>query len=67
MKITKKALKSILNLIIVLIVALAGFIKVKNPLSYLIGVPACSWIAFVLSNAMWTDLLFGEKYGTKEK
>tara|TARA_B100000700_G_scaffold259665_1_gene294619 strand:+ start:3900 stop:4100 length:201 start_codon:yes stop_codon:yes gene_type:complete len=63
----KKALKSILNLIIVLIVALIGFIKVKHPLSYLIGVPVFTWITYLLSNAMLTDLLFGEKYGAKNE
>ena len=61
----KKALKSILNLIVVLIVTLVGFIKVKHPLSYFIGVPVCSWITYLLSNAMWTDLIFGEKFGEK--
>tara|TARA_Y100001968_G_C19372057_1_gene725619 strand:+ start:729 stop:914 length:186 start_codon:yes stop_codon:yes gene_type:complete len=61
MKIRKKTLKSILNLIVVLIVALLGFIKVKHPLSYFLGVPVCTWIAYLLSDAMWTDLIFGEK------
>ena len=61
----KKALKSILNLIVVLVVALVGFIKVKHPLSYLIGVPLVTWIAYLLSNAMWTDLIFGEKFEAK--
>ena len=61
----KRLIKAIINLIVVLIVAIIGFIKVKHPLSYLIGVPALTWVAYLLSNAMLTDLLFGEKYGTK--
>ena len=60
MQIPRKTLKRIINLIVVLIVAIVGFIKVKHPLSYLIGVPFCSWITYLLSDAMWTDLLFGE-------
>ena len=66
MTIQKKNLKTILNLIIVLVVSLVGFIRVKHPLSYLIGVPVVTWIAYLLSNAMWTDLIFGEKYGSKD-
>tara|TARA_B100000700_G_scaffold81582_1_gene91803 strand:+ start:282 stop:479 length:198 start_codon:yes stop_codon:yes gene_type:complete len=65
MPIRKRNLKAILNLIVVLIVALVGFIKVTHPLSYLIGVPVCTWIAYLLSNAMLTDLIFGEKFGAK--
>ena len=67
MTIQKKKLKTILNFIIVLGVSLVGFIRVKHPLSYLIGVPVVTWIAYLLSNAMWTDLIFGEKYGSKDK
>ncbi len=55
-----------LNFIVVLVVALVGFIKVTHPLSYLIGVPAFAWVTYLLSNAMWTDLLFGERYGAKK-
>jgi len=66
MTIQKKKLKTILNFIIVLGVSLVGFIRVKHPLSYLIGVPVVTWIAYLLSNAMWTDLIFGEKYGSKD-
>tara|TARA_Y100001968_G_scaffold333612_1_gene397630 strand:+ start:2924 stop:3118 length:195 start_codon:yes stop_codon:yes gene_type:complete len=61
----KKTLKSILNLIVVLFVSLVGFSKVKHPLSYLIGVPIVTWISYLLSNAMLTDLIFGEKFRTK--
>jgi len=61
MHIRRNALKSIINLIVVLIVALVGFIKVKHPLSYLLGVPACTWLAYLLSDAICTDLIFGEK------
>ena len=61
MHIRRNTLKSIINLIVVLIVALVGFIKVKHPLSYLLGVPACTWIAYLLSDAICTDLIFGEK------
>tara|TARA_Y100001968_G_C19338486_1_gene708166 strand:- start:861 stop:1061 length:201 start_codon:yes stop_codon:yes gene_type:complete len=63
----KKNLKAILNLIVVLIVALVGFNKVTHPLSYLIGVPAFTWVAYLLSNAMLTDLLFGEEHGAKDE
>tara|TARA_Y100001968_G_scaffold254462_1_gene240371 strand:+ start:1730 stop:1912 length:183 start_codon:yes stop_codon:yes gene_type:complete len=58
---SKKRLKSTLNVIVVLIVALVGFIKVKHPLSYLIGVPVCTWVAYLLSDALLNDLIFGEK------
>ena len=63
----KNRLKSIINLIVVLIFTLVGFIKVKHPFSYLVGVPICSWVVYLLSNAMCTDLLFGEKYGAKDE
>ncbi len=63
----KKVLKAILNLIVVLNVALFGFIKVTHPLSYLIGVPIFTWVVYLLSNALFTDLLFGEKYGARNK
>ena len=67
MYIRKNKLKTIINLIVVLIFALVGFIKVKHPFSYLVGVPVCSWVIYLLSNAMCTDLLFGEKYGAKDE
>tara|TARA_B100000579_G_scaffold120595_1_gene97035 strand:+ start:168 stop:371 length:204 start_codon:yes stop_codon:yes gene_type:complete len=67
MKIHRNSLKSIINLVVVFGFALAGFIKVNHPLSYLVGVPVCSWVVYLLSNAMCTDLLFGEKYGTKDE
>ena len=57
----KKRLKSILNLIVVITVSLFGYIKVKHPLSYLLGVPICTWIAYLFSDAMLNDLIFGEK------
>ena len=60
-EIQKKRLKGIINFIVVLIVALIGFIKVKHPFSYLIGVPICSWLAYLFSDAICTDLIFGEK------
>tara|TARA_Y100001968_G_C18954794_1_gene524846 strand:- start:349 stop:534 length:186 start_codon:yes stop_codon:yes gene_type:complete len=61
MYIRRSNLKSIINLIVVLTVALVGFIKVKHPLSYLLGVPSCTWLAYLLSDAICTDLIFGEK------
>ena len=67
MQIPRKILKRIINLIVVLIVAIVGFIKVKHPFSYLVGVPVASWVVYLLSNAMCTDLLFGEKYGARDE
>ena len=67
MKIRKKDLKSIINFVVVLIFALVGFIKVKHPFSYLVGVPVCSWVVYLLCNAMFTDLLFGETLGCSEE
>ena len=67
MLITKKDLKRIINLIVVLFVAVIGFINVKHPFSYLVGVPVASWIAYLLCNAMCTDILFGETLGCSEK
>tara|TARA_Y100001968_G_scaffold287321_1_gene288645 strand:- start:483 stop:686 length:204 start_codon:yes stop_codon:yes gene_type:complete len=67
MKIRRNNLKSIINFVVVLCFALVGFIKVNHPFSYLVGVPICSWVVYLLSNAMCTDLLFGEQYGTKDK
>ena len=67
MQTSRKNLKRIINMIVVLTVAIIGFIKVKHPFSYLVGVPVCSWVVYLLSNAMCTDLLFGEKYEAKDE
>tara|TARA_B100001029_G_C14780137_1_gene296055 strand:- start:184 stop:405 length:222 start_codon:yes stop_codon:yes gene_type:complete len=67
MKIRRNNLKSIINFFVVLIVSLMGFIKVKTPLGYFIGVPALSWLAYLLSNAMCCDLIFGETTGCSKK
>ena len=56
----RKAIKSIISFFVALIVALIGFIKFKHPFSYLVGVPVISWVVYILTNAMFTDLLFGE-------
>tara|TARA_B100000700_G_C14914947_1_gene794185 strand:- start:1056 stop:1241 length:186 start_codon:yes stop_codon:yes gene_type:complete len=61
MYLSKNNLKSIINFVVVLIVAIVGFIKVNHPLSYFIGVPSCTWLAYLLSDAICTDLIFGEK------
>ena len=63
----KKAFRSLINFVVVLIFALVGFIKVKHPFSYLVAVPVCSWVVYLLCNAMCTDLLFGEKLGCSGK
>ena len=67
MIIHKNKLKSIINLVVVFIFTLLGFIKVKHPFSYLVGVPVCSWVVYLLSNAMCTDLLYGEKYDANDE
>ena len=67
MHITRRKLKRTINLIVVLFVATVGFIKVKHPFSYLVGVPVVSWVVYLLSNAMCTDILFGETLGCSEK
>ena len=67
MKIRRNSLKSIINLVVVFGFALAGFIKVKHPFSYLVGVPITSWVVYLLCNAMCTDLLFGETLGCSEE
>ena len=67
MKIRPHDLKSIINFFVVLIFALIGFIKVKHPLSYLVGVPVCSWVVYILCNAICSDLLLGESLGCSEK
>ena len=67
MQINRKNSKRIINLVVVLLVAVVGFIKVKHPLSYLVGVPAASWVVYLLCNAMCTDILFGETLGCSKK
>ena len=67
MHITRKDLKRIINLTVVLLVATLGFIKVKHPFSYLVGVPVASWVVYLLCNAMCTDILFGETLGCSKK
>ena len=67
MQITRKNLKRIINMIVVLFVDTVGFIKVKHPFSYLIGVPVASWVVYLLCNAMCTDILFGETLGCSGK
>ena len=63
----KNILKLIINLFVVIIFALVGFIKVKHPFSYLIGVPICSWVVYLLTNAICTDLILGAKDGAKDE
>ena len=67
MNIRKKNLKSIINFVVVIFFALVAFIKVKHPFSYFVGVPIFSWIVYLLTNAMCTDLFFGETFGCSEK
>tara|TARA_Y100001968_G_scaffold253296_1_gene238937 strand:- start:346 stop:570 length:225 start_codon:yes stop_codon:yes gene_type:complete len=67
MQLKRKNLKRIINFIVVLFVATIGFIKVKHPFSYLVGVPVASWVVYLLCNAMCTDILFGETVGCSEK
>ena len=67
MSIRKKNLKSIINLVVVLLFAFVGFIRVKHPVSYFVGVPICSWVVYLLTNAMCSDLLFGETTDCLEK
>ncbi len=67
MKIHRNKLKSTINFVVVFLVAIFGFIKVKHPFSYLVGVPVFSWVVYLLTNAMCTDLLFGETLGCSEK
>ena len=67
MKKRKKNIKSIINFFVVFFFALFGFIKVKHPLSYLVGVPVFSWVVYLLTNAMCTDLIFGERLGCSTK
>ena len=67
MQITRKVLKRIITLTIVLLVATVGFIKVKHPFSYLVGVPVSTWVVYLLCNAMCTDILYGETLGCSKK
>ena len=67
MQITRKDLKRIINLTVVLLVATVGFIKVKHPFSYLVGVPVSTWVVYLLCNAMCTDILYGETLGCSKK
>ena len=67
MRAPKKKIKSIVNFVVVLVVALFGFFKVKTLMGFLIGVPLISWLAYLLSNAICFDLLFGETAGCSEK
>ena len=67
MRIRKKNLKSIINFVVVIIFSFVGFIKVKHPFSYFVGVPIISWVVYLLTNAMCTDFLFGETFGCSEK
>ena len=67
MQITRKNLKRIINLIVVLFVTTLGFLKVNHPFSYLVGVPVASWVVYLLCNAMCTDILFGETSGCSKK
>ena len=67
MKIWRNKIKSSINFVVVFVFAIVGFIKVRHPFSYLIGVPVCSWVVYILCNAMCTDLIFGEKYGAKDE
>ena len=63
----KKNIKTIISFFVALIVALVGFIKFKHPFSYLVGVPVISWVVYLLTNAMCSDLLFGETTDCLEK
>ena len=63
----KKKLKTTISFFVSLIVALIGVIKFKHPFSYLVGVPAISWVVYLLTNAMCSDLLFGETTDCLEK
>ena len=63
----RKTIKSIISFFVSLMVALFGFIKFKHPFSYLVGVPVISWVVYLLTNAMFSDLLFGETTDCLEK
>ena len=63
----KKNIASTISFIFTLIFALIGFIKFKHPLSYLVGVPVCSWVSYLLIHAMCSDLILGETTDCLEK
>ena len=63
----RNKLKSIINFLVIVVVSIAGFIKVKTTLGYLFGVPSITWLAYLLSNAMCSDLILGETTGCSEK
>ena len=63
----KKKLKSSISFFFALMVALIGFIKFKHPFSYLVGVPVITWVVYLLTNAMCSDLFFGETTDCLEK
>ncbi len=63
----RKTMKSIISFFVALIVALIGFVKFKHPFSYLVGIPVISWVVYLLTNAMCSDLLFGETTDCIEK
>tara|TARA_B100000700_G_scaffold323685_1_gene427971 strand:+ start:5674 stop:5892 length:219 start_codon:yes stop_codon:yes gene_type:complete len=67
MFIRKRHLKSVLNFFVVLIVALVGFTKVISPIGLFLVVPSLMWLAYTLSNALLSDLLYGETMGCSEK
>ena len=63
----RNKIKSIINFFVIALVSIVGIIKVKTLLGYFVGVPSLTWLAYLLSNAMCTDLIFGEKYGAKDE
>ena len=63
----KKTFKTTISFIVALIVALIGFVKFKHPFAYLIGVPAVSWVVYLLIDAACSDLIFGETTDCIEK
>ncbi len=63
----KKKLKTIISFFVALMVALIGFLKFKHPFAYLVGVPSLCWVSYLLTNAMCSDLIFGETIGCSEK
>ncbi len=63
----RKIFKTAISFFVALIVALIGFIKFKHPFAYLVGVPAVSWVVYLLINAACSDLLFGETTDCIEK
>ena len=63
----KKKLTSILSFIVALFVAIVGFIEVNTILAYLFGVPLLTCLAYLLSNAMFSDLILGETIDCTDK